>query len=79
MTIVLRSREPIEEPTVAVLIELRSRLTQDTRPYRIDTTGLGQPATAAMPGTRRSTRSPGHRQSAGYAGLAHIAGNQARH
>ena len=52
MTIVLRTREPVEDPSVAVLIELRSKLTQDTRPYRIDTTGVSSgvaPAIAAAP------------------------------
>lgn len=42
MAVVLRTREPLEEPNVAVLIELRSKLSQDTRPYRIDTTGIGR-------------------------------------
>lgn len=42
MTVVLRTREPVEDPSIAVLIELRSKLTQDTRPYRIDTTGIGR-------------------------------------
>ncbi len=44
MTILLRTREPVEEPTIAIVVELRSKLTEDTRPYRIDTTGVAQTA-----------------------------------